>query len=647
MILFTLIQLLNQQACLAQRDGHYTSHSTKAIKHYELATRMYDQMATLEEATLTIEEINKAISIDPAFIEAYLLKGDVSFDAKKYTLASEAYSKAIELNENFFPATYFNLAKSEYMAMEYENALQSVNTFLHLPRMHSSPLRPKAERLLKNCEFAAKAVKNPVPFNPINMGVAVNSIYPEYLPALTADQHTLIFTRKLKKPSVHGTVRDEEDFYISECNNQSWNEAEVLPAPLNSMGNEGAHSISPDGKLIFFTACDREDGLGRCDLYVSTREGNHWSRPVNLGPAINSTSWDSQPSISFDGKTIYFLSNRRGGLGGIDIWYSTRNNKGEFEEALNMGAPINTPYNELSPFIHNDNNTLYFASDGHPGFGGADIFYSRQDSAGYWQEPINLGYPINTSGDENSLFVSNDGTTAFFASDRLEGHGGMDIFSFELYQQARPTVNSYVRAVVKDGSTMKKLEAAYEIIDLESGELILNGRTDIVHGDLMVSLPSGKRYALSIQKEGYLFHSENFECRNSTDMKTAYNLDISLLPVHVGNKVILKNIFFKTNSSELSNESNIELNKLLDFLRTNPTIKIRISGHTDSVGDDNFNQVLSERRAGTVYEYLVSNGTDKNRIEIQGYGESQPIQSNDTDEGRAANRRTEFEITGN
>ncbi|HNQ12071.1 MAG TPA: OmpA family protein [Bacteroidia bacterium] len=633
-------------SCRAQRAGQYTSSSAKAIRHYELATRMYDQMKTKDEAILTIEEVNKAILIDPNFIEAYLLKGDVSYDAKQYTMAAEAYTNAIGINENFFPATYYNLAKSEFMAMDYSSSLNHVKIFLSLPRMSSSPLRPKAERLLRNCEYAAIAYKNPVPFNPINMGSNVNSEYPEYLPALTADQSTLIYTRKLKKPSIHGNIRDEEDFYISYKTDTLWSISKPIGAPLNTNGNEGAHSISPDGKHLYFTGCDRQDGIGRCDLYISSRVGDRWSEPQNLGPSINGVFWDSQPSISFDGNTVYFLSNRKGGLGGIDIWQSTKNEKGNFEEAINVGAPINTAYNELSPFIHNDNQTIYFASDGHTGFGGIDIFLSRKDSSGNWGTPFNIGFPINTSGDENSFFVSNDGTTAYFASDRMKGFGDLDLYYFTLYEQARPTLTSYVRAVVRDRNSNRTLEADYEVVDVSSGKLIVKGTTDIVNGDMMVSLPSGKNYALSISKNGYLFHSENFECRNSTDMKNAYRIDVLLSPLQIGSKVVLRNIFFETNSYKLSNESTLELNKLLVFLTENKSIRVRINGHTDSVGDDHSNLTLSQQRASAVSDYLISNGISKDRISTKGFGESQPISDNETTDGRALNRRTEFEIIG-
>src|SRR6185503_2378676 len=347
-------------------------------------------------------------------------------------------------------------------------------------------------------------------------------------------------------------------------------------------------------------------------------------------------------SISSDGRTLYFTSNRKGGYGGYDIWKSELTDKG-WGNPINLGPNINTAFDEQSAFIHPDDSTLYFCSNGWPGLGGMDLFVSRLGKDGQWGKPVNMGYPINTNGDENGLTLTAEGSHAFYSSNNLNGYGGFDIYTFELPENLRPRLVTYVKGTVSDAKTKAPLEAAVEIIDLQKNEPIYEDYSDPQEGTFLATLTTGKNYGLNISKAGYLFYSQNFSLVGH-EPKNPFIISVLLQPIEIGSKVILNNIFFDTNKFDLKPESLAELQKLVDFLTVNPGLKIEISGHTDNVGNDQLNQTLSENRAKAVYQYLVDNKIDPGRLQYKGYGKTQPIAANDTDEGRAKNRRTEFKI---
>lgn len=624
----------------AQKDYQFHTKSKEATKYFQRAVHYYD----LKQYDETIIELQHALKEDPDFLEAHVMLGDAYSDNKDFDKAIEHYKAAVKLYPDYFPQNFFNLAKAEVEMNEFDSAKAHLNIFLNY-KSKNVDLRTKAEKLLKICNFASYAVKHPVPFNPVNLGDSINTADDEYLPALTADDLTLVYTRR-RLVSQQGRMKEyNEDFYIARKMNDQWQYSQNMGAPVNTDGNEGAHCLSPDGMFVYFTACNR-DGYRGCDLYYSRRSGNKWSAPINMGNKVNSDAWDSQPTISSDGKTIFFLSAREGTLGRQDIWKTVMNDDGAWSTPVNLGPTINTPESEMSPYIHPDNRTLYFASEGHPGMGGSDLFLTRLGDDGNWQTPVNLGYPINTPGDESSLFVNARGNMAYFASNRIkEGKGMLDIYSFELYPEVRPLNVSYVKGTVKDKMTQAGLDAEFEVIDIESGKTIANSFSDKSNGEFLVCLPSGKDYALNVSKQGYLFYSDHFSCKDVKDRKNAYRLDIALSPAKAGEKVILKNIFFETNSFELKSESNAELNKVIEFSKLNPKISIEVSGHTDNVGEIKSNQTLSENRAKSVYDFMVKEGVEVARIKFKGYGESKPIASNESEEGRSQNRRTEFIIT--
>jgi len=610
-------------------QSQYSTTDREAIKHYALANEALDN----REFKAATDELLKAIDRDPKFTEAHLLLADVLHVLKQNKLSIEEYRKVIAINPDFSRGVYLKLGESEISDAQYVIAQQHLQKYLTYPNIQDKDIY-FAKKLLKDCDFSLEAIQHPVSFKPINVGPEINTGADEYLPVATADESELIFTRK---------INNNEDFYKSVKLSGKWQTATYLSNNINTPNyNEGAQSITADGKYLFFTGCNRPDGLGRCDIYIAKKQGDDWGKPYDLNPPVNTSGWESQPSISADGRTLYFVSNRKGGYGGYDIWKSTVTDKG-WSEPQNLGPNINTPYDEQSPYIHADDSTLYFCSNGWPGLGGMDLFVSHLGKNGQWQKPQNLGYPINSSGDENGLTVTASGQYAFFASNNLNGFGGYDIYYFELPENIRPHVVTYVKGIVIDAVTKQPLEASVEIIDLEKNATVYQDNSSPEYGDFLVTLTAGKNYGLNVSKDGYLFYSANFSLLGH-EAREPYQLTVELSPIEVGNKVVLNNIFFDTNKFDLKPDSKAELQKLIDFLNLNPSVHIEISGHTDNVGNNQANQVLSENRAKSVYQYLITNGITAARLIYKGYGETQPIMPNISDANRAKNRRTEFKI---
>lgn len=617
-----------------------TTKSSRAANLYYTARELYNARKDNE----AVEKLLQAIKTDKKFIEAYLLLGEVYTELKFHQKAISALNQAISINPGFFPNTFYNLAYIHLQIGNYENARTNFLLFIERKDV-TERTREKAREYIKRCEFAIHAIKHPVKFNPINLGDSINSKYDEYWPSLTADEQTLVFTRQvLRDPFGDESMKNKrEDFYISRKLDDNWTKAKELGSPINTDMNEGAQTLSVDGRVMYFTACNREDGYGSCDIYFTVKEGEKWGRPVNLGAPVNSGLWEAQPSISPDGKTLYFVSNRKTGHGGMDIWKSVHDANGLWTEPINLGEIINTPEDEMSPFIHADNRTLYFSSGGHIGMGGFDIYKATRTESNEWSEPQNLGYPINTFHHETGLIVTAMGNKAYFSSDRLTT-AGKDIFMFELHEEARPVSVSYMKGVVFDADNLMRLAAKFELIDLASSDMLLESFSDKKNGDFLVTIPTDRDYALNVSKPGYLFFSENFSLKGIRSIEEPFLMDIPLHKIKTGEKVVLRNIFFAFDSSELENESFIELNKLLQFLRENPVLKVRINGHTDNIGTHEYNIKLSEQRSKAVVNYLLGKGIQPAQISFRGFGNTLPVESNDTPEGRAKNRRTEFEI---
>ncbi|TCC90414.1 hypothetical protein EZ428_14160 [Pedobacter frigiditerrae] len=584
-----------------------------------------------------IKHLNEAIKADPKFQLAYIQLGDLYRRLKNHTKAKENYRNAINAAPNIETRVYYVLGESELLTGDYSQAKISFLLFQQKYAGNDKDYINRTKKYILDCSFAIIAIKSPTKYEPINMGFYVNSSDRDYFPALTADGQTIIFTR---------VVKGNEDFFISTKKDNEWQKAIPLSNKINTPNfNEGAQSISPDGKYLFFTGCNRPDGLGRCDIYVSRKEGNDWGKAINLGKVINSEHWESQPSISPDGSTLYFVSNRPGGIGGYDIWKSTLTDEGKWTDPVNLGPKVNTPYDENTPFIHADGKTLYFSSNGWPGFGDKDIFYSRIADDGQFSTPINLGYPINTFNEEIGLIVTADGTEGLFSSNIKDGgFGDLDIYHFILPEKVKPLPITYVKGIVRDKETKALLEANVLVIDLKTNNAVFNDYTSKETGDFLAVMSIGSEYSFNIEAEGYLFNSQNFQLTKVNTNKP-YILEILLDKIKVGNTVTLYNIFFDTNKYDLLPTSKVELSILIELLTGNPTMSIEIQGHTDDVGDLKLNEVLSENRAKAVYDFLVNNGIDKKRLSYKGYGKTKPRSSNATEEGRKQNRRTEFIIT--
>lgn len=630
----------------SQVDGYKFSVKSKlAIEHYLKATRYYDKRV-LE---FTEKELRTAINIEPKFIEAYLLLGDNFTDWQKYEESINAYKKVIEINPEFFPRIYYLVAKNELRIGRYDDAKKDLLEYKKFIKKDIVEEK-RADKLLSDCEFGINAMKNPVPFKPVNLGDSINSADEDYFPTITADEQTIVITRKIRidKNKSNNIENTQEDIYIAKKIKGKWRKAQNVGRPLNTpYYNEGASYISPDGNYMFFTSCKLADGTIKCDLYYSKKLGDGWAEQINLGPGVNSTAWDSQPSISSDGKTLYFVSTRKSGKGGSDIWTSELQTNGKWSVPINVGDSINTIGDEMYPFIHPDNQTIYFVSTGHQGMGGFDIFYSRRDALGKWTKPVNIGYPINSPADERSLTVDANGNLAYFSSDRLGGRGGLDIYGFELYEKAKPIRVTYMKGIVVNKENNNRLEAKFELIDLTSKKVVVESTSDPITGEFLVCLPTNNNYALNVSKDGFLFYSENFLLTNTANKNKVYEKNIQLQQVKIGETVVLKNIFFETAKFDLKEESFVELQKLNNLLNKNPRLKIEISGHTDNVGGKDYNQKLSENRAKAVFDYLITNGIAKERLTYKGYGDTKPIDTNNAEEGKANNRRTEFKVIEN
>ncbi|MBS1653144.1 MAG: PD40 domain-containing protein [Bacteroidetes bacterium] len=634
--------------------GAYTSTNKKAIKYLEESKKYFGMRKDVEAEKM----IKKAIEEDPNFVEAYSAYADFLMSKGKPALAIPNYEKALQINPKILFDNHFYLGGAYFITEQYDKAAKEFEIITTAQRVNPNT-KDEASRMLKSALFAADAVKHPKPFKPINAGSGINTDLDEYFPAITADNTTFLFTRRLESPypGPGGMKNYNEDFYESKSDGKTWLDAHPLRT-VNTPGNEGAPTLSADGNYMFFASCLEADGTygspdrkgyGSCDIFYSAKVNGIWTKPVNIGPPINTANWETQPSFSSDGKTLYFVRgmiSRTGEIKDPNIYVSTIGDDGKFGDPIKLPDNINTPRNEESVFIHPDNITLYFSSDGHPGMGMNDIFVTKKQTDGQWSEPVNLGYPINTSADENSLLVGPDGKIAYYASNKAGGFGGLDIYMFEMPEDLKPEKITYVKGKVYDAITKQPLEAVIELYDIESAQNI-NRSYSTKKGDFLVTLTANKNYMANVAKEGYLYYSDNFSLKNVVaDYNKPFQLEIPLLPIDTGNTVELKNVFFDVNKWDLKPESKAELEKLISFLKKNANLKIELSGHTDNSGDKKFNFTLSTNRAKAVYDYVITNGKiPANRLSYKGYADTKPKVPNNSPENKAKNRRTEFKVT--
>lgn len=608
----------------------------KALEYYTMG----DNDIAYQHFAAADSFLHLAVKEKDNFIDAWILIGQLNSQGmRNYPEAIRAYNKVKQLKADYMVDVDYNLGVC-YMNMgEYDKAKSALNTYLALPKL-PAPSRMLSEKMVKDCDFAVKAMQHPVDFKPVNLGSGVNTEADESMPSLTVDGKHLYFTRHFGD----GMYQDE-DIFMSINTSAGFAAATSIGAAINTERYvEGAQSISPNGKYLFFTSAERPDGLGRADIYMARKVGDQWERSNNIGSPINTPGYETQPCISANGRELYFAGIRAGGKGGTDIWISRLNDNGTWSQPQSVGDNINTMYDEMRPFIHPDGNTLYFSSRGHAGMGNFDVYMSKRQADGTWGVPVNMGYPINTAGEELGIFVTADGCKAYYASEQKDSKGQMDIYSFDMPGDVRPAYTSYIKGIVYESASREPVQANIQVYDLETGKLYATFSTDKVNGNFLSSLPAGKNYAVEVQKDGYLFWSHNVSLKDVKE-GTPVEVNIPLSRIKVGETIVLNNIFYESDKYDLKDESNAELEVVVKMLEKNPSLKVEIGGHTDNTGSEEKNRILSENRAKSVYDYLVNRSISADRVSYKGYASSKPLATNDTAEGKAKNRRTELVVT--
>lgn len=579
--------------------------------------------------------------------------------------------KAERLNPEINSELDFLMGMAYHFNLEIDKAEEKYRKFIS--KMNSSETKEYSKivnKKLEECKVARELIANPTRVIIENLGSKVNTIYPEYAPVINADESVIMFT-SARDITVGGGIDPldlyyYEDIYMSRNNGMSWTDVLHPELPLNTGYHDATVWLSADGQeLIMY----RGDNGG--DLFVSKLNGDQWSEPVRFPSPINSKYHEPNASYTPDHSILYFVSDRPEGLGGHDIYYCTKNKKGRWNEPVNIGEPINTEYDETGVFIHPDGKTMFFCSQGHRTMGGFDIFKSTLDK-GKWSEPENIGYPINSADDDVFLSITGSQRHGYYASYKPDGYGEKDIYKLTFLGSEKPLIFAnednllassvvafklatapavevqtseltILKGLIRDEVTQQPVAANIEIVDNKQGTSINEASSNISTGKYLVALPSGKNYGIIVRADGYLFHSENVAIPASKRYQEITR-DINLKKIEIGKKIVLRNIFFDFDKYSLRPESEAELRRLIALLIEMPKLKIEISGHTDKYGSAEYNKRLSENRSKAVVEYLVKNGIDAGRLTYKGYGPTQPIASNATDEGRQLNRRTEFKI---
>jgi outer membrane protein OmpA-like peptidoglycan-associated protein len=640
LIYFLLFSFLCTVSTVLHAQKRYDTRSKKAIAYYEKAIQAMNRM----EYTEVLEHLDLALKRDEKFTDVFLLKAEVYRLLDEPEREAESYKKAIEINADYFPYVFYNLGVAYYKMGEYKMGIQELRYFIKQGKAKPVSLA-KANKYIQQCEQAQQLKDNPVPFEPMSLGEQINDSLDQYWPSLSLDGKTMVYTVMLTDSlhkTFYGQFAHQEDFYQSTNSQGVWSKGLPLGSPINTPGNEGAQQISADGKVLVFTGCNRADGFGNCDIYFSLKTDEGWTKPFNIGPMVNSKFSEKQPCLSPDGRKLYFSSDRPDGIGGMDIWVSELSVDEQWMRPKNLGRIVNTAYDESSPFIFPDNKSLYFSSDGHPGLGLKDIFYSKLDETKQWTKPINIGYPINSHRDEIGLVLAKDGKTAYYASTIVNKN--WNIFQFEMPENVRPNPVSYVSGRIFDQDNKQSLEANLQLLSLSNGDTIIQTRAQKKDGSYLVCLPFGTEYALNVSYPEYLFKSVHFSLLQSHAADNPLVLDMGLQKISVGNTIVLENIFFEKDSFNILPQSDVELKKIVEFIKFNANLSFEIGGHTDNSGDNAYNQKLSEKRAKAVFDYVANHLGVQDNISFKGYGDTQPVLPNTSAENRAKNRRTELKV---
>lgn len=657
----------------------YSTKNKKAIKLFEEGMNMEmqrDPATGMPNYRGGIEMFNKALEKDPMFTEAYGFMVNFYEKLQDSEGAYNTCKRAIDQKVSGPGSTMFlfKAADHGFKINKYEEAKKYATEFLKVNRVPQ--LKTKTEEIIANCDFAIKSIKEGTNITLVNLGPGVNTAAPEYFPSLTVDEKTMIFTRQVRVPNTPDHIPGQEDLYISHLGpDGKFETATALPKKINhNMANQGAPSIGADGSTVVFIGCQNVDGsypegyqgYGSCDIYVTKRIGRKWYPPKNLGNQINSFNWETQPSLSADGKTIYFIRADRKilkqsmvrpdlKLNAGDIYVSHLSEDGVWSAPKKLPDNVNTPGKEESVFIHPDGRTLYFGSDGHPGLGGTDIFMTQLQDDGSWSTPVNLGHPINSAADEATLIVAASGKYAMLGSDRPGGYGDMDIYMFNMPEKFKPNKTIYMEGIAYNAKNEnEKLGAKFQLFDLKTGKEVIRSQADPVTGEFLVTLPVNQDYSLIANHDGFMMYTKNFTLTVPENSESAYHINVPMQPFEAGSAVRLDNIFFDFGKFSLRPESFVELDKFVKFLKDNPSLKIELGGHTDTRGDAQKNKILSQNRAKAVADYLISKGIPSGNITHKGYGETQPIigdeeisklaSEKDKEAAHQQNRRTEYKI---
>lgn len=596
--------------------------------------------------------------------------------------ALEYLEKAKSLNPAVAPDIDYYLGMAYHLKMEWDKAIELYKKYKLVCK---DPVKlADTDKKIQECNYGKEYVKNPVRVFIDNLGPEINTNYPEYGPVISTDESVLIFTSR--RPTTTGGRMDEalgeyfEDLYISYKVDGKWKPAENMGKPVNSEEHDATVAVSPDGMKLIIYNDDKGDG----NLYECRRLPTGWSKPERMDyGTINTKAHESSASYSADQKTLYFVSTREGGMGGRDIWMSQYDEKKKkWGEPVNLGPNINTKYNEESVLIHPDGVTLYFSSQGHTSMGGYDIFKAEKKD-GVWQKPENLGYPINTPDDDVFFVINASGRRGYYSSFKPDGYGEKDLYMITFLGPEKPVMLqtednlmasktapvkekiiekpveittrklTLLKGFIKDQRTLKPVSAEIELVDIEDNKLLATFNNDAATGKYLVTLPSGNNYGIAVKAPGYLFHSENFNLPEEAAFREV-NKDIYLQPLEVGSKVVLKNIFYDYNKATLRPESINELDRVVELLKNNPTLKVEMSAHTDTRGSDAYNMKLSEQRAQSCVDYLISKGISADRLVAKGYGETQVVITDaeiaklkteeEKEEAHQQNRRTEIKV---
>ena len=629
------------------------------------------------------QKLKAVLEENPECAECLYLTGESAYlrarsGAGNYTTSINYLEELKGRCPDYHSELYYYLGNMYYAQERYADASIAFRKFLDFPTEDPAKIGAdvdqriaEVERIMPELAFYADFYKDQRPLEP-QVLAGVSTPVDEYLPMFSPDNEILFFTR-LSKYQAKGDrfPRDVEE--LTESRRASvrdgFDKGKPLPPPFNMGDSYGGVTVSLNNKELFVTVCKPvTSDYKNCDIYsthyttkVDFGTGNQvfeWSELVNLGPNINTDDgWESQPSLSSDGRTLFFATVRRGSQG-TDIYSSQRNEKGEWDKAVPLPAPVNTAGDEKAPFMHSDSRTLYFAarpprddrgnedfSAGHRGIGGYDIFYSRMQDDGAWSMPKNLGNPFNTPQDEHGLIVSADGRTAYFASSRFKGVGGLDIYGFDLPQEARPQNILIVKGDVTDdtGNAVSDATVSITYMDTRKTEVLKVDPTDGKYATV-VRLKAGSDVIVTVKKPDHVFDSRSFSLEDTVRGGVA-DVDMKLEKIEVGKSYRVNDIKYTTASADIVGASRYILDELIVFLKENPTVRIEVQGHTDNVGDLESNMVLSRDRALTVVEYLTGHGISVSRLSSKGLGPTQPIAPNTTEEGRAENRRTTFVVT--